>query len=247
MRVDTGGGSAFASEIIREQVSALQAAGKPVVVSMSGAAASGGYWISAGADEVWATPTTLTGSIGIIAAFPTIDRSLARLGVYTDGVATTELGGGIRIDRPLDERSRDVIQSSLEHGYERFIGLVASGRSIPVEEVDDIAQGKVWTGEKALELGLVDHLGGLDQALAAVGNLAGLGDSPETRWMMDSNWLQTSLLDRLVVRLADHIEMRMPGLVQLIANVNLPDFASWDDPSNLYFRCGACEMAGKAF
>ena len=174
LRVDSGGGSAFASEIIRNELALLKESGKPLVVSMGSMAASGGYWISALADEIWATPTTLTGSIGIYGAFPTLDKALAKLGIYTDGVGTTDLAGAMRLDRPLNPIAGRVIQSSIEHGYEQFLEVVAEGRNMDKESVEKIAGGRVWTGTDALHNGLVDKLGGLDQAVVAAAALADL-------------------------------------------------------------------------
>jgi protease-4 len=176
LRVDSGGGSAFASEVIRNELELLQQAGKPLVISMGSMAASGGYWISAHADEIWATPTTLTGSIGIFGAFPTLDQSLAKIGVNTDGVGTTKLSGATRLDRPLQPIAARSIQSMINHGYSQFLNIVATGRDMSVDDVASIAEGRVWSGVDAKELGLVDKLGGLEQAIASAAELAGLAD-----------------------------------------------------------------------
>lgn len=167
LRIDSEGGSAFASEIIRQELLSLQASGKPLVVSMGSIAASGGYWIAADADEVWATPATITGSIGIFGAFPTLDKSLDAIGVHTDGVGTTALAGAMRIDRPLDPITARTIQSSIDNGYRRFLNVVASGREMDVAAVDKIAQGQVWSGKSAKEIGLVDKLGDMGDAIKA--------------------------------------------------------------------------------
>jgi protease-4 len=180
LRIDSGGGSAFASEVIRAELQKLQEAGKPLVVSMGSMAASGGYWISAGADEVWATPATLTGSIGIFGAFPTVDNMLQDLGVSTDGVGTTAVAGKLRPDLPLDPILASAIQSGVEYGYRRFINIVADGRNKLVEQVEPIAEGRVWSGIDAQQLGLVDKLGGLQQAINSAASLAGL-DPADTR------------------------------------------------------------------
>lgn len=174
LRVNSPGGSVFASEKIRRGVLALQAAGKPVVASMSTLAASGGYWISMDADQIWAEPTTITGSIGIFGLIPTIAEPLNRLGVHTDGVGTTPLAGAFRIDRPLGSEIKSLFQLQIEKGYRNFIEGVAKGRDLPVEQVDTIARGRVWSGKAAKELGLVDSLGGYPQAEAALAQLATL-------------------------------------------------------------------------
>jgi len=176
LRIDSGGGSAFASEVIRSELKALQDAGKPLVVSMGNVAASGGYWIAMGADEVWAYPTTLTGSIGIFGFFPTFQDTLAKIGIHTDGVGTTPLAGALRADRALSDEARNLLQNFIEHGYREFINLVAEHRRMPVGEVDQVARGRVWTGRQAQQHGLVDQLGTLDEAVDAAARIAGLGD-----------------------------------------------------------------------
>jgi protease-4 len=173
LRVDSPGGSAFASEIIRRELQLVRDAGKPVVVSMGSVAASGGYWISTSADEIWASPTTITGSIGIFGMFPGLDRMLDRyVGVRVDGVATGPFADGIRPDRPLDPRVGATIQLEIEKGYRDFLTRVANARGMTVDAVDAVAQGRVWSGSKAKELGLVDALGDLDDAVAAAAKRA---------------------------------------------------------------------------
>jgi len=174
LRVNSPGGSVFASEKIRRGVLALQAAGKPVVASMSTLAASGGYWISMDADQIWAEPTTITGSIGIFGMIPTINEPLNKIGIHTDGVGTTPLAGAFRIDRPLAESVKTLFQLQIEKGYRNFIEGVAKGREIPVEQVDSIARGRVWSGKAAKELGLVDSLGSFQDAETALAQLAKL-------------------------------------------------------------------------
>ncbi|MDT8437734.1 MAG: signal peptide peptidase SppA [Wenzhouxiangellaceae bacterium] len=176
LRIDSGGGSAFASEEIRAEMMALREAGKPVVVSMGDVAASGGYWIAMGADEVWAYPTTITGSIGVFGFLPTFQDSLAELGVRTDGFGVTPLAGAFRIDRALPESARRVLQASVEHTYREFLELVGGYRGMATAAVDEVAQGRVWTGAQAFERGLIDQLGTLDEAVAAAARIAGLGE-----------------------------------------------------------------------
>ena len=174
LRVNSPGGSVFASEKIRRGVLALQAEGKPVVASMSTLAASGGYWVSMDADQIWAEPTTITGSIGIFGMIPTINEPLNKIGVHTDGVGTTPLAGAFRLDRPLADGVKTLFQLQIEKGYRNFIEGVAKGREIPVAQVDAIARGRVWSGKAAKELGLVDSLGGFQDAEAALAQLAKL-------------------------------------------------------------------------
>ncbi len=177
LRIDSGGGSAFASEIIRQELEATRAAGKPVVVSMGSVAASGGYWMAMAADEVWATPQTLTGSIGVFGVFPTVDGTLAKLGIHTDGFGTTALNGPLRPDVPLPPLAGAVIQQNVESIYQRFIGLVADSRQSTPEDINEVAQGRVWTGARAESLGLVDKLGYLQDAVASAAELAQLPSS----------------------------------------------------------------------
>jgi protease-4 len=176
LRIDSGGGSAFASEVIRNELMSLKETGKPVIVSMGDVAASGGYWIAMGADEVWANPTTITGSIGIFGFFPTFQDTLAKIGVYTDGVGTTPLSGALRVDRELPDQGRTLLQSFIEHGYREFIALVAEHREMSAEAVDEVARGRVWSGSQAQQRGLVDQLGTLDEAVASAARMAGMGD-----------------------------------------------------------------------
>ncbi len=174
LRVDSPGGSVFASERIRRELQNLQADGKPVVVSMSSVAASGGYWVAMDADEIWAHDTTITGSIGIFALWPTLEGPLAKLGIHTDGIGTTPLAGSFRLDRPLGAEASLVIQTQLERNYRQFLEAVAKGRDLPMEKVAEIARGRVWSGADALKLGLVDQIGGLNDAVAAAVRLAAL-------------------------------------------------------------------------
>ncbi|MEM0909768.1 MAG: signal peptide peptidase SppA [Pseudomonadota bacterium] len=173
LQVDSGGGSAFASEVIRREVELLKEEGKPVVASMGSVAASGGYWISASADHIVAEPSTITGSIGIFGMFTTFERSFNHLGIYSDGVATNELSG-IAPDRPLEPGYAQLIQMNIEHGYDQFISLVAGERGMTKEAVNEIAQGRVWIGTQALDLGLVDELGNLSTAVNKAAELAQL-------------------------------------------------------------------------
>jgi len=172
-RVDSPGGSAFAAEQIRSELRALKAAGKPLVVSMGSMAASGGYWISADADKILAEPMTITGSIGVFGMFATIDKALEYLGIHTDGIATTAFAD-IDPSRPLPDHIKQVVQMNVENTYQKFITLVAKGRKMTPEQVDKIAQGRVWSGCDAKALGLVDELGSLPEAIQYAGTLAKL-------------------------------------------------------------------------
>jgi len=174
LRVDSGGGSVFASRLIGNEVQELKASGKPVVASMSSAAASGGYWISMAADKIYATPATITGSIGVFGMFPTFQRTLDKIGITTDGVGTTQWAGEFRPDREMSAETRQLIQMFINSDYDDFISSVAQSRGIEKSQVDRIAQGQVWTGVDALENGLIDELGTLEDAVAAAAVLAEL-------------------------------------------------------------------------
>lgn len=174
IRIDSGGGSAFASEVIRDQLRLTNESGLPVYISMGSMAASGGYWISIAGTEIWSTPTTLTGSIGVFGLIPNLSQSLGKLGIYSDGVGTSDLSDAFQIDRELSPRAKTIIQSGVDNIYRQFISLVADARGTSTEEIHEIAQGRVWSGSKAQELGLVDKLGTLQDVLASAAQDQGL-------------------------------------------------------------------------
>ncbi|WP_447937715.1 signal peptide peptidase SppA [Thermomonas fusca] len=206
LRVNSPGGEVFASEQIRREVEALKAAGKPVVVSMGDVAASGGYWISMNADRIYADASTITGSIGIFGLFPTVDRTLGKLGVHTDGVATAKYAGAFDITRPLDPGVATTVQAVIEKGYRDFTGKVAKARGKPVEQIDAVAQGRVWSGAQAQQRGLVDALGGLGEAVADAAAHAKLG-KPD-RW-------QTVYVEERTVPLSQMLSELMQSRVGL--------------------------------
>jgi protease-4 len=211
LRVDSPGGSMFASELILREVQALRKAGKPVVVSMSTYAASGGYYISAAANQIFASPTTLTGSIGVFSVVPTFQRTLEKLGVKVDGLGTTPLAGDLRLDRPLDAATRQILQVSVDHAYDEFLHRVSEGRKKSVRDIDTIAQGRVWSGIDAQRIGLVDQLGGLKDATDAAAKLAELGAD----YRVDYIEPELSLREQLLLQLrsqAAHLG-RIAGLI----------------------------------
>ena len=175
LRVNSPGGEVFASEQIRREVAALKDAGKPVVVSMGDVAASGGYWISMNADRIYADPSTITGSIGIFGLFPTANRALDKIGVHTDGVGTTKFAGAFDITRALDPGVGSIVQSVIDKGYRDFTGKVAQARGRSVQQIDEVARGRVWSGEQAKQRGLVDAFGGVEAAVADAAARAKLG------------------------------------------------------------------------
>jgi protease-4 len=242
LRIDSGGGSAFASEIIRAELQKLQEAGKPLVVSMGSMAASGGYWIAAGADEVWATPATLTGSIGIFGAFPTVDNMLQSLGVSTDGVGTTAVAGKLRPDLPLDPILASAIQSGVEYGYRRFINVVADGRNKLVEQVEPIAEGRVWSGVDAQQLGLVDKLGGLQQAVNSAASLVGL-DPADTRLLSLPLSLEEELMRMILGSGLVKTALSASSPLVSVLNSVLPawrDVLTLKDSRGVYAYCLMC-------
>ena len=176
LRVDSPGGSVFASEQMRRALVRYQASGRPVVVSMASVAASGGYWISMNADRILAHATTITGSIGVFGLVPTFENALEKLGIASDGVGTTNWSGGLSPLRPLSAAAREGLQMVVEKDYRNFITRVAEARQLPLETVDSIAQGQVWSGQDAQSLGLVDALGDFDAAVEQAAALAGLDD-----------------------------------------------------------------------
>jgi protease IV len=248
LRVDSPGGSVLASEEIYRELVALRAAGKPLVVSMGGYAASGGYYISAPADEIWASPATITGSIGIFAIIPTVDKTLGKIGVATDGVGTTALSGQLRIDRPLSEGARGVLQAVTAHGYDEFVARVAAGRKKTPAEVDAIAQGRVWAGIDAKRNGLVDQLGSFNEAVAAAARRAKL-TSYSTKFIEPKlTWAETLVMNikSRVIRSFVHASPDQATLAQLAQRLDpvthqAAILSRFSTPNRLYAYC-FCEV-----
>ena len=245
LRVDSPGGSAFASEQIRQQVLALKAAGKPVVVSMSSYAASGGYWISASADYIYATPTTLTGSIGIFGLINTFENSAKYLGIHTDGVATSQWSG-ISVTRGISPEIGKVIQRSVERGYHNFISLVANERNMSLEDVDKIAQGRVWTGQRAVKLGLVDKIGDMNDAVSKAAELAKLS-TYDTKVIKKELTPEELILQELFAKASTYLPEASDNssvVNSLLNKLNssLEELSQFDDPKNLYLICESCSV-----
>ena len=256
LRIDSGGGSAFASEIIRRECELTRGAGKPVVVSMGSVAASGGYWIATSSDEIWASPETITGSIGIFGMFPTIDKPLAKyLGIHTDGVGTTRFADALRPDRPLDPAVADVFQQSIEHGYDEFLARVAKARRMSKEQVDRIARGRIWSGEDAKGLGLVDQLGGLEQAIASAARRAKLAKGYRVQYVEKDKTFRERLAGMLAASAlefaaaagwtpdADARSARATSLATRLRalEADLARLERWNDPRGIYAHCLCAE------
>lgn len=249
LRVDSPGGSVFASEVIYDEIEFLKASGKPVVASMSTVAASGGYFISMAADEIWASESTITGSIGVGALFPTVQRGLARLGVHVDGFGTTELAGQLRADRELGPQAREMMTLSVQDAYRMFVTKVAASRKVSFEEADKLARGRVWIGSDAKELGLVDQLGDLNGAIQAAAARVGLEEGQYGIRYVEP---EMSLGERLAVGLAARVVVleRALGLRPSIAGgqsvlertlaaftKRFDELAALNDPKGLYYHC----------
>jgi protease-4 len=249
LRIDSPGGSTFASEIIRREVEALREAGKPVVASMSSLAASGGYYIAMDADRILAGDATLTGSIGVFAMLPTFERSLEKLGVHVDGVGTTALSGELSPQKTMGETGREVLQQSVEYEYEQFIARVAKARNKTVAEIDAVARGRVWSGRNAEQLGLVDGLGGYRDAIATAAELAGLGDDYEVDYFDADVGLTEALGFRLRAHLAGRLHAllptnsvaHLPVAVELLAE-EVQRLGRLSDPRHIYAYCFACSV-----
>jgi protease-4 len=257
LRIDSPGGSAFASEVIRGELEAFTQTKRPLVVSMGAVAASGGYWIATPADEIWATSSTITGSIGIYGVLPTFDQGFAKLGLTVDGVGTTALSGATTPGRALSPLAERSIQLSIEHGYQRFITLVSEARTMNLEAVDQVAQGQVWSGQRARELGLVDEIGDLDQAVASAAQRAGLSTYTVTPLQAPASAF-ANLLAQLDPATSSSLVSKLPwlsGWFEAAPTQNTPGSlpqllnqlwtlpAYLNDPKAQYLHCEVCAAA----
>ncbi len=241
LRIDSPGGSALASESIRQALLRFRAAGKPLVVSMGGMAASGGYWIATAGDEIWATPTTLTGSIGVFGLIGDVHDGLAKLGIHTDGLGTTRIAGALRPDLPASPLVAKAMQMGVDDAYQRFLAVVAKGRKLPLARVAAIAQGRVWSGADALHIGLVDRLGDLDQAVASAAAKAGIAAHYRRRRLSPPQPLWDTLLDHLRGEVASRLtEVSVPAPVAEVANA-WQALARFNDPRDVYAYCELAE------
>ncbi|OCG14425.1 signal peptide peptidase SppA [Gilliamella sp. wkB292] len=240
LRVNSPGGSVDASEAIRSELEALRSYQIPVVVSMGGMAASGGYWISTASDYIIASPNTITGSIGIFGIIPTFEKSLSHIGVYNDGVTTSPLANN-SVTRNLPDEMSQLIQMNIDNGYNTFISLVAKARNMSTEQVDKIAQGQVWLGSEASNIGLVDKLGDFDDAIETAVTLANLTDykidwlKPDVSWF---NSFYSEMLTMLPKSTAEIFFDQLPQAKQLKQQVSL--WNKFHDSQNRYIYCLNC-------
>ncbi|WP_165460995.1 signal peptide peptidase SppA [Atlantibacter sp.] len=245
LRVNSPGGSVSASEVIREELAAAKAAGKPVVVSMGGMAASGGYWISTPANYIMANPSTLTGSIGIFGVINTVEDSLSAIGVHTDGVATSSLAD-VSVTKALPQEVQQLMQLTIENGYQRFINLVAQSRHKTPQQIDSIAQGHVWTGQDAKANGLVDSLGDFDDALKKAAELAKL-----KQWHAEFYQDEPTFMDTLFASMTGSVRAMLPEALQAYipapviqaasqVKTETDKLAAFNDPQHRYAFCLTC-------
>jgi protease-4 len=236
LRVNSPGGSALASEVIRRELAETRAAGKPVVVSMGTVAASGGYWISTASDKIFAAPNTITGSIGVFGILPNIQKLAGDYGVKWDTAKTNRYADLGTITRPKTEDELKLIQANVDRIYDEFLTRVAEARKLPKETVQEIAQGRIWSGAEAKRLGLVDEFGGLEAAIQAAAELARLGND----WKIAEYPKRRNLAEQLAKLLTDEEPERLVQgpvqreLEQLWAETAA--LAAFNDPLGVYAR-----------
>ncbi len=240
LRVNSPGGSVDASEAIRSELETLHRYQIPIVVSMGGMAASGGYWISTASDYIVASPNTITGSIGIFGIIPTFENSLSHIGVYNDGVSTSPLANS-SLTQSLSAEMEQFIQMNIDNGYSTFISLVAKKRKMTMEQVDQIAQGQVWLGSEASKNGLVDKLGDFDDAIDMAATLANISDyqidwqKPEGSWF---NALYSNMIAMMPKSTAEVFFEQIPEVKQIKQQISIWD--KFKDAQNRYIYCLNC-------
>lgn len=247
LRVDSPGGSAFASDVIRDAIAETRKNNIPVVVSMGSYAASGGYWIATESDHVMAMSTSITGSIGVYGVIPTFEDSLQALGIHSDGVGTSSISGMLQLDQAMTPQAEMIIQSGVEHVYTRFLSLVANSRNSTPSDIHKIAQGRVWTGEKALQLGLVDELGDLNDAIKSAATLAGISD-----YKVDYRRKKLSFLEQAMMEINGNISAAVTAVgldswlpkslqrevIKVLEPLEI--FNTLTDPNGIYLYCDDC-------
>ena len=249
LRVDSGGGSAYASEVIADELEKFKESGRPIVASMGGVAASGGYYISAPADKIYAEKATITGSIGVGGFIPTFERAFDQMGIHEDGYSTVDITTSLL--QTLTEKDKAILQMGTENIYQKFISKVSENRNMTIEEVDIIAQGKVWIGTKALEIGLVDAIGNLEDAIEAAAVLAELDDDYGITMIKRNDPFSTfaasfgfSVLNKMLT-LMSHMGFSIPSIIDhpLInwLGMQSEQLAQFNDPRGIYLNC-YCEI-----
>jgi len=247
LRIDSPGGSAFASDVIRDAIAATRKNNIPVVVSMGSYAASGGYWIATESDQVLAMSTSITGSIGVFGVIPTFEDSLQALGIHSDGVGTSAISGMLQLDQPMTPQAEMIIQSGVENVYTRFLTLVANSRNSTPSDIHKIAQGRVWTGKKALQLGLVDELGDLKDAIKSAANLAGISD-----YKVDYRRKKLSFVEQIMMEINGNISAAVTAMgvnswlpeslqnqvVKVLKPLEILNTLT--DPRGIYLYCDDC-------
>ena len=249
LRVDSPGGSAFASDVIRDSIASLRKNNIPVVISMGSYAASGGYWIATESDKILAMSTTITGSIGVFGVIPTFEDSLSAMGIYSDGVGTTNIAGMLQLDRAMTPEAKMIMQSGVEHVYSRFLTLVADARNTTPSAIHEVAQGRIWTGKKALELGLVDELGDLNDAIASAATLAGVSD-----YKIDYRRKPLSFMEQVMMEISGNVNAAVSAMGlqswlpmslqrQLASALKPLQFIdTLSDPNHVYLYCESCPL-----
>ncbi|MDR0564128.1 MAG: signal peptide peptidase SppA [Azoarcus sp.] len=243
LRIDSPGGSAWASEVIRQELALTQQAGKPVIVSMSSVAASGGYWIASASDKIFVSPLTITGSIGVFGLIPEFSGTLGKLGLNVDGVTTSPLAGMPDGLRPLTPEAAELMQLDVDHIYRRFIKIVAESRKIEPAEAEHVARGRVWSGQDAISLKLADQIGGLSAALAEAAKRANL-QSYTVTWPVKQVPFMRLLMQQLFAQDGSSATVATPAPAEAFVKRITHDFkslASWNDPRHVYIHC-LCEM-----
>jgi protease-4 len=215
VRIDSPGGSATASEEVRQAMLAARGREIPVVASFGPVAASGGYWIATGADSILAHPGTITGSIGVFGIVPTFEGTLKSVGIRADGVATTPFSGQPDLVGGLNQPTRQLIQSVVEDTYRQFLAHVVEARGLPLPDVETLAEGRVWSGKRALDLKLIDGFGGLDAAVAEAGRRAGIEGKPRVKTFRPERPFLSQILNDLGLSITDR--RPIDGLSRLVS------------------------------
>ena len=246
LRVDSGGGSAYASEVIADELEKFKNSGRPIIASMGGVAASGGYYISTPADKILAERHTITGSIGVGGFLPTFERALEYIGINEDGVSTVDITTSVA--ESLTEKDKALLQMGTDLVYDKFIAKVADNRGVTKEEIDQIARGKVWIGSKALEIGLVDEIAGIDRAIELAAELAEIDEELLGVKRINRDSDLDSFFAGMMAKITSSI-IKITGLDFLYKKNELLDgiegslheLSMMNDPNGIYMKC-FCEL-----